>query len=286
MDIAGALIAWFARHRRDLPWRGAPAWGVLVSEIMLQQTQVARVLPVWEQWLQRWPTPTHLAAASPADAVRAWGRLGYPRRALRLHAAAEAITEHHGGVVPERLDELLALPGVGEYTARAVAAFAFGQRHPVVDTNVRRVVARAVNGDAEAGPPSTRRDLAAVEALLPEHHGQAAELSAALMELGAVVCTARTPRCDACPVEHTCRWRTAGYPEYAGPRAARQPRFEGSDRQLRGRIMAQLRASEVPVTASELAQTTADADRLERALASLLADGLAVAAQGGYALPH
>lgn len=285
--MAGLLIAWFAQHARDLPWRrDAGAWGVLVSEVMLQQTQVSRVQPVWERWLQRWPTPADLASASPADAVRAWDRLGYPRRAVRLHAAARAIVEHHGGVVPDRLDALLALPGVGEYTARAVAAFAFGQRHPVVDTNVRRVIARAVRGDAEAGPPSTRRDLAAMEALLPEQHDRAAQLSAATMELGALVCTPRAPQCGLCPIRDSCRWRAAGYPAYEGPRAPRQARFEGSDRQVRGRIMAALRASEAPVPASELTGAAADAARVDRALAGLVADGLAVAADGGYALPH
>src|SRR6187551_1774818 len=169
-DLAAPLIAWYRDQARDLPWRraGFGAWGILVSEIMLQQTPVARVIPRLEQWLERWPTPAALAASPSGDAVRAWERLGYPRRALNLHAAAVAITERHGGVVPSDVTELLALPGIGDYTARAVAAFAFGLRHPVVDTNVRRVIARAVLGQAEAGPPSTRRDLAAMEALLPD----------------------------------------------------------------------------------------------------------------------
>lgn len=287
LELTETLLPWFRDHARDLPWRRTHAWGVLVSEVMLQQTQVSRVLPVWQQWLDRWPTPAALADSSPADAVRAWGRLGYPRRALRLHAAAVAISERHDGRVPDHLDDLLALPGVGAYTARAVAAFAFGRRHPVVDTNVRRVVARAVDGQGDAGPASQRRDYEAMERLLPASTERAAEFSAAVMELGALVCTARSPRCDACPIRDACRWRAAGSPAYEGRRAPREARFEGSDRQLRGHIMASLRASVVPITARELASLTTDAARLDRALASLLADGLAVAVAGGdaYALP-
>jgi A/G-specific adenine glycosylase len=291
MTIAPAVNEWFTANRRDLPWRapGFGAWGILVSEIMLQQTPVARVIPRLERWLQRWPTPAALAASPPGDAVRAWERLGYPRRALRLHAAAVAITELHGGEVPSGVDELLALPGIGDYTARAVAAFAFGLRHPVVDTNVRRVIARAVDGQAEAGPPSTRRDLAAMEALLPDGLEDARLFNAAMMELGAVVCTARAPRClsepTACPIAGSCRWRAEGYPAYAGPRAAVQARFEGSDRQVRGLIMAELRGSDIPVTAEELATVWPDAAQRERALAGLLADGLAVRVAGGFDLP-
>jgi A/G-specific adenine glycosylase len=146
VSIAPAVSDWFDANSRDLPWRrpGFTAWGTLVSEFMLQQTPVVRVIPRLEQWLERWPTPADLAASSPGDAVRAWASLGYPRRALNLHAAAVAITERHGGVVPEDVPSLLALPGVGDYTARAVAVFAYGHRHPVVDVNIRRVLARAV----------------------------------------------------------------------------------------------------------------------------------------------
>ncbi|MBX3098071.1 MAG: A/G-specific adenine glycosylase [Salinibacterium sp.] len=256
---------------------------------MLQQTPVARVVPRLEQWLARWPTPADLAAAPPGDAVRAWDRLGYPRRALRLHAAAVAITEQHGGVVPSDLDALLALPGIGDYTARAIAAFAFGARHPVVDTNVRRVIARAIDGQAEAGPPSTRRDLAAMEELLPHSLPDAQLFNAAMMELGAIVCTARSPRCFTeptdCPIADSCRWRAAGYPAYEGPRAAVQATFAGSDRQVRGLIMAELRGSDIPVTAAELATTWPDQTQLGRAIAGLLADGLAVEVTGGYELP-
>ena len=288
MSIAPAVNQWFLANRRDLPWRreGFGAWGILVSEIMLQQTPVARVLPRLEQWLQRWPTPADLAASPPGDAVRAWERLGYPRRALRLHAAAVAITEQHGGVVPSDVDALLALPGIGDYTARAVAAFAFGLRHPVVDTNVRRVIARAVLGQGEAGPPSTRRDLAEMESLLPDERADARLFNAAMMELGALVCTARSPRCDACPLANNCAWRATGYPAYLGPRAAVQGKFEGSDRQVRGLILAELRASDIPVTLAEISTLWPDATQLDRAIASLAADGLVVAdGSGGFTLP-
>jgi A/G-specific adenine glycosylase len=278
---------WFQEHARDLPWRrpGFSAWGTLVSEFMLQQTQVARVVPILEDWLRRWPTPADLAAAPPAEVLRAWGRLGYPRRALALHACATTIAEQHGNVVPEDVDALLALPGVGDYTARAVAVFAHGHRHPVVDTNVRRVLARAVEGVALPGPPNARRDLPAMAALLPAGREEQRAFNAGTMELGAIVCTARAPRCDECPLADVCAWRLAGYPEHDGPRPRRQARFEGSDRQLRGRVMAELRASDVPVTEAELAQVLPDSAVRSRILAGLAADGLAVQAEGGWGLP-
>lgn len=287
MPIAPAVNAWFVENQRDLPWRreGFGAWGILVSEVMLQQTPVARVIPRLAEWLERWPDPAALAASPPGDAVRAWDRLGYPRRALRLHAAATAIAELHAGVVPRDIPSLLALPGIGDYTARAVAAFAYGDRHPVVDTNVRRVLARAVDGQGEPGPPSTRRDLAAMESVLPADEREARVTNAAVMELGAVICTARAPRCDDCPIRDLCRWRAAGYPPYEGKRATAQARFDGSDRQVRGLIMAELRASEVPVTAAELESVWDDATQRDRALASLLADGLVVALDAAYELP-
>jgi A/G-specific adenine glycosylase len=282
------LVAWYRKEARDLPWRrpGFPAWGTLVSEVMLQQTQVARVVPRLEAWLTRWPTPADLAAAPPSEAVRAWDRLGYPRRALALHAAATAIADRHGNVVPRDVDELLALPGIGDYTARAVAVFAYGDRHPVVDVNVRRVLARAVLGQGEPGPANAKRDLPLMTSVLPEDRDDAAATNAAVMELGAVVCVARSPACDACPIADRCAWRAAGYPEHDGPRAPRQARFAGSDRQVRGLVMAQLRASDVPVTADEVALIWPDAAQLERALSSLVADGLAEGdASTGWTLP-
>ncbi|PWJ63894.1 A/G-specific adenine glycosylase [Rathayibacter iranicus] len=286
--LADAIVAWFHTSARDLPWRreGFPAWGTLVSEFMLQQTPVVRVVPRLAEWLERWPTPSALASVPPGEAVRAWQSLGYPRRALRLHACAVALAEEHGDVVPDDVDALLALPGIGDYTARAIAVFAYGRRHPVVDTNVRRVIARAVDGAAEPGPPRTKPDLAAMAALLPEPLPEAAAFNAGMMELGATVCTARGPRCDVCPIRDLCRWRADGYPEHTGPVKARQKRFEGSDRQVRGLILAELRAEHGPVTAAQIETVWTDADQRSRALAGLLADGLATGGPDeGYLLP-
>jgi len=287
--LAEAVSRWYLLNARALPWRadGFGAWGILVSEFMLQQTPVARVIDPLRAWLERWPTPADLASVPAGDAVRAWGRLGYPRRALRLHACATAIVERHGGSVPSDVAELLALPGVGEYTARAVAVFAFGHRHPVVDTNVRRVLARAIGGNAQPAPASTRRDLAAMEARLPADRRDAAVVSAAVMELGAIVCTSRAPRCGECPLAEHCAWRAAGYPENSGPTRAVQARYEGSDRQARGKILAELRANDVPVDAETVSALWPDAAQLERALASLLGDGLVEAdGDGTYRLPE
>jgi A/G-specific adenine glycosylase len=286
--IADILVDWFADAARPLPWRAADVspWAVLVSEFMLQQTQVARVVPLWEAWIRRWPTPAALAAEPPSEAVRAWDRLGYPRRALWLHRAAVQLVERHGGEVPADLDALLALQGVGPYTARAVAAFAFGLRYPVVDTNTRRVIARAAEGHGEPGPPSTSRDLAAMSALLPNGDAAARAFNAATMELGATVCLARSPHCDECPIAAVCAWRAAGYPAYKGARKASQARFEGSDRQVRGLVMRELRAAHRPLTRSELAPVWADAEQLDRAVTGLISDGLAVSDDEGLRLPE
>lgn len=286
-DLARRIADWYAAGHRDLPWRrpGFPAWGTLVSEFMLQQTPVARVIPALERWLSRWPTPAALAAVPPGEAVRAWERLGYPRRALNLHGAATAIAERHGDVVPSDVDALLALPGVGPYTARAVAAFAYGVRTPVVDTNVRRVLARAVLGRAEAGPPRTAADLALMESVLPEDPARARLVNAGAMELGQIVCTARSPRCEDCPLAAVCAWRAAGYPDYDGPRAPVQKRYEGSDRQVRGLVLRELRASDTPVPSTVIKGLWGDGMQLTRALDGLLRDGLVVRDGDGYALP-
>lgn len=285
--IVSAVCDWYRENARDLPWRreGYGAWGVLVSEFMLQQTPVARVIPRIAEWLERWPTPADLASVPPGEAVRAWSNLGYPRRALWLHAAATQIAERHGGVVPRDVDDLLALTGIGDYTARAVAVFAYGERHPVVDTNTRRVIARAIGGQGEPGPPNGPRDLAAMEALLPDDDADAALFDAAAMELGALVCTARSPRCDVCPIVDRCAWVAAGRPEYAGARKPVQKKYEGSDRQVRGLIMRELRAAHAPVTPEEIERVWPDAEQRGRALDGLLSDGLAIRSDGGYALP-
>ncbi|MET0303751.1 MAG: A/G-specific adenine glycosylase [Microbacteriaceae bacterium] len=288
MDVAREIADWFTRSGRDLPWRrpGFTAWGTLVSEFMLQQTPVVRVIPRLEAWLERWPTPAALAAEPASEAIRAWDRLGYPRRALALHGAATAITERHGGEVPDDVDALLALPGVGPYTARAIAVFSFRQRHPVVDTNVRRVLARAIDGRAEPGPARTRVDLEAMDAFLPSDRAESVLVNAGTMELGAIVCTARSPRCDECPIAAACAWRAAGYPAHDGPRAPRQKKYEGSDRQVRGLILAELRASDTPVPADALVPAWPDAEQAARALAGLLRDGLVVGSpDDGFTLP-
>jgi A/G-specific adenine glycosylase len=280
------LLSWYAASARDLPWRrpGAGPWAVLVSEVMLQQTPVARVLPAYAAWLDRWPAPSSLAAAPAAEALRQWGRLGYPRRALRLHAAARAIDGRHGGQVPSSVGMLRALPGVGSYTAAAVACFGFGQRHPVLDTNVRRVLARLVRGQERPPGGLTAAETALAESLLPADPPTAARWSVAVMELGALVCTAARPRCGGCPVAGACAWRRAGKP--AGPARPRAQRYQGTDRQCRGQLLAVLRDDDRPVGAARLAGAWPDAAQRERALRGLLADGLAERRPGGrYALP-
>ncbi len=285
-DLA-PLLDWYAANARDLPWRhpDASPWAVLVSEVMLQQTPVVRVLPAWQAWLSRWPTPADLAAEPPAEAIRMWHRLGYPRRARRLHECARALVERHDGQVPSSVPALLALPGIGAYTARAVAAFAYRQRQPVVDTNVRRVVARAVDGEPDGGASTSAADLAAMERLLPESHEAAARLSVAIMELGALVCTARAPRCDSCPLAGRCTWRSSGQALPDGP-SRRPQRYAGTDRHVRGLLMAVLRDAVSPVPADRLDIVWHDTDQRSRALASLVHDGLAVRLPDDrYALP-
>jgi len=282
------LIEWYDRSRRDLPWRepDVTPWQILVSEFMLQQTPVARVIPIWPDWVRRWPTASATAGASAADVLRAWGKLGYPRRAKRLHECATVIARDHDDVVPDDVDTLLTLPGIGSYTARAVACFAYRRPVPVVDTNVRRVVARAVHGRADAGAQAATRDHADVSALLPDYPNNtvAPQFSIALMELGATVCTARAPRCGLCPLSE-CAWRRAGYPPTKGP-APRVQTYAGTDRQVRGRLLDVLRAKDAPVTRAELdVAWLTDCVQRDRALDSLLADGLVTrTADGRFAL--
>jgi len=277
------LLDWYRREQRDLAWRrpGVSPWQILVSEFMLQQTPVARVEPIWLAWIERWPTPSATAAAGAADVLRAWGKLGYPRRAKRLHECASVIAAEHDDVVPSDVATLLTLPGIGAYTARAVACFAYRQRVPVVDTNVRRVVARVVHGRADS--PASVRDLDDVAALLPEGP-DAPVFSVALMELGATVCTARSPRCGLCPLSH-CAWRAAGFPAAAEP-VRRVQRYAGTDRQVRGRLMDVLRGNNSPVSKAQLDVVwLTDTAQRDRALDSLLVDGLVEqTADGRFAL--
>jgi A/G-specific adenine glycosylase len=284
--LTGPVLAWYARHARDLPWRapGATPWSVLVSEIMLQQTPVARVLPAHARWLARWPTPAALAAEPPGEAIRQWDRLGYPRRALRLHQTATILTTRHGGVVPADFAALLALPGIGRYTAAAVASFAFGQRHAVLDTNVRRVLARLMTGRPLPPAAPSVAEAALAESLLPAEPAVAARWSVAVMELGALVCTAANPRCGACPVARECAWLAAGRP--AGTARRRAQRYDGTDRQCRGRLLAVLRESGTPAALADFGAVWTDRSQLARALDGLVADGLVdPLPDGRYALP-
>ncbi len=280
------VLDWYAADRRDLPWRapGVSAWAVLVSEVMLQQTPVDRVLPVYEQWLARWPTPAALAAEPAGAAVAAWGRLGYPRRALRLHAAAVACRDVHGGVVPAEPDQLRSLPGVGEYTAAAVAAFAHGRRTLVLDTNVRRVLTRVLAGEAHPPAHLTNDERQQALAVLPADAAVAARWSVGLMELGALVCTARAPRCGGCPLRGECRWEARGRP--AGAPARPRPGWAGTDRQARGRLLAAVREAPDGAAEAALAAAWGLEPQRSRALAGLLVDGLVeLAADGVYRLP-
>lgn len=286
-ELHDRVLDWYADHARDLPWRwpGATPWAVLVSEFMLQQTPVARVLPVYDAWLDRWPTPSALAVESTGEALRMWGRLGYPRRALRLHAAAMAMVEQHGGEVPASYDELIALPGIGDYTAAAVASFAFGQRHVVLDTNVRRVLARAVGGVEQPASSVTRAERTRALAILPDGDETSATWAVAVMELGAVVCTAKAPDCAACPIEDMCAWVAAGRPAYDGP-PRRGQAWAGTDRQCRGRIMALMREAPEPVHRSRIDLVWPTTDQRDRCLQSLIEDGLLTeAGPATYRLP-
>lgn len=288
MPSAQAVVSWYREHARDLPWRepGTTPYGVLVSEVMSQQTPVARVVPAWRQWMERWPDPAALAGAATGEVLRVWGGLGYPRRALRLMECARVVVERHGGRLPCDLEALRALPGIGEYTAGAVLAFAFGRRALALDTNVRRVLARAVGGRALSPPALVRAERERAEALLPEADDEAAAWSVAVMELGALVCTAREPRCDDCPWREECAWLAAGSPPDEHARRRRRQAWRGTDRQARGLIMARLRGADTGATLSAEALLTAgagagaragraaDREQPGRALASLLADGL------------
>jgi A/G-specific adenine glycosylase len=327
-SFAEPVLAWYARNARDLPWRapGVTPWAVLVSEIMLQQTPVARVLPEYLSWMTRWPAPAALAAEPAGEAIRQWGRLGYPRRALRLHETATILVARHGGSVPADLDTLRSLPGIGSYTAAAVASFAFGQRHAVLDTNVRRVLARLAAGQPWAGGASSAVSAAErrlAESLLPAEPAVAARWSVAVMELGALVCTAASPRCGDCPVARECAWLAAGRPAPAagvtgtggagmtgtagagmtgtagagmtgtagaagvsGAGRRRTQKYEGTDRQCRGRVLAMLRAADDPVRRADFDPVWAMRAQLDRALDGLVADGLVdPLPDGRFALP-
>ena len=273
-QVIEAICAWFDANGRDLPWRrpGTSAWGVLVSEVMSQQTPMSRVIGPWHEWMNRWPTPDDLAEEDSGEAVAAWGRLGYPRRALRLHSCAVTIATEHDGVVPNSYDELVALPGIGDYTASAVVSFAFGGRATVLDTNVRRLIARAESGIANCPTSVTRAERVVADALVPEEDARAAKWAVASMELGALVCTARSPQCEACPIRDHCRWVIDGKPDNTPPRRG-QP-WKGTDRQCRGVIMDVVRNSPHGVEVQVALSAWPEAVQASRCLGSLLDDGL------------
>ena len=275
------MLQWYADCARDLPWRrpDTSAWAVLVSEVMLQQTPVSRVLPVYADWLARWPVPAALAAAPRGEAVRQWGSLGYPRRALRLWETARLLVDRHGGHLPTSYDALVALPGVGAYTAAAVASFAFGQRRAVLDTNVRRVLARVVAGQAQPAGTVTAAERRRAEALLPDTD-QAPGWAVAVMELGALVCTARSPRCGDCPITGACAWHRNGRPP-AASRARPAQGYLGTDRQARGALLATLRAVSGPVTREQVEAAWPDPGQRDRALHGLADDRLVELLPGG-----
>ncbi|MGC8463223.1 MAG: A/G-specific adenine glycosylase [Acidimicrobiales bacterium] len=275
--IGAALAAQGARLRPDLPWRRTrDPWAVLVSEVMAQQTQLSRVEPAYRSFLKRFPDPVSCAGAPLGDVLRQWSGLGYNRRARNLHQAAVTVTEEHGGTVPGTLPELLALSGVGPYTARAVLAFAFERDVGVVDTNAGRVLARAVAGRALSGREA--QELA--DALVPDGAGWAC--NQALLDLGALVCVSGVPRCGSCPLESWCAWATAGrqQPDPArGTAGSSSPQgaFVGSERQGRGRLVAALRAGPIPVASVAVAAGWPDDEgRAERVLDQLVAEGLVV----------
>jgi len=268
-SLEEAIVNWYAANKRDLPWRNSTPWGVMVSEFMLQQTPVVRVLPKWNEWMLRWPTPQDLASASTAEVITAWGRLGYPRRALRLHQCAKIISRDFNGRVPDTEEELRALPGIGDYTAAAIAAFAFDARSLVLDINIRRLFARVLDGvEAPSASPSNKERLARTQ-LIPKNHAHV--WAAATMELGALICTSRNPKCVECPLASTCQWKATGYPASDLPR--RTQNWHGTDRQCRGVIVQALRENPA-LHKYELEKLWHDDSQIERALSTLIKDGL------------
>ena len=275
------IVNWFKRNKRDLPWRTTTPWGVMVSEYMLQQTPVNRVLPKWIEWMDRWPTPADLAQATPAQVITAWGRLGYPRRALRLHAAAQIIAEDFNNEVPEDELTLQQLPGIGEYTAAAIAAFAFDQRTLVMDVNIRRVLTRVIDGNEHPKPAPTSREKARRLALLPEKNAHI--WAAATMELGAIVCTSKNPKCELCPVISACNWRKNGYPKSDLIRKSQD--WHGTDRKCRGTIVQALRENE-SLTENAIKKLWPEESQVEKALKTLQEDLLIEAiSRKRYRLP-
>ena len=276
------VLAWYKKNKRDLPWRNTDAWGVLVSEIMLQQTPVARVLPIYIEWMKRWPTPAALAAATPAQIITAWGRLGYPRRALRLHECAKVISEKYRGRIPDTQSELRELPGIGDYTSAAIIAFAFEGRSLVLDINIRRVFARVIDGIEVPTAAPTKSERQEREKLIPSKNPHV--WAAATMELGALICTAKNPKCGQCPLADQCIWRSLDYPLSDQPK--RTQSWHGTDRQCRGVIVQSLRENPA-LSKKEIMQLWDVPSQVEKALLTLLEDGLLVEQKGQrFSLPQ
>lgn len=290
------LRAWWELSARDLPWRShdVTAWGVLVSEVMSQQTPMIRVVPYWNLWMEQWPTPAALADASSAEVITAWGKLGYPRRALRLQECARVVVEKHGGEVPSAYDELLALPGVGEYTASAVASFAYGVRVAVVDTNIRRVLSRVFDGEENFGGATTPADRRRAQSVLPADTDDSVLWNQGIMELGATVCTSTSPQCEICPFRDLCRWRRAGYPGMGTKPTRKTQKWKGTNRQVRGIVLNALRSKALELTgvapslsADELAQLWPDRGQLQECVVALDNDGLIeILSDGSVAFPR
>ncbi len=263
------ITQWFAKNKRDLPWRTTTPWGVMVSEFMLQQTPVARVLPKWNEWMQRWPTPAELAIATPAQVITAWGRLGYPRRALRLHESAKIIARDFNNEVPESEEVLRSLPGIGDYTAAAISAFAFGANTLVMDVNIRRVLVRVLDGKEHPTSSPTVRERESRLAILPRRNAD--NWAAATMELGALICTSKNPSCNDCPIISQCKWRKNGYPQSELVRKSQD--WHGTDRKCRGTIVQALRENE-SLTLSAIKKLWPEVSQVEKALETLLTDHL------------
>ena len=276
------IVNWFKKNKRDLPWRDTSPWGVMVSEYMLQQTPVSRVLPKWIEWMDRWPTPKDLAAATPAEIITAWGRLGYPRRALRLHAAAQIISTDFNNEVPEDIQTLHQLPGIGEYTAAAISAFAFQKRTLVMDVNIRRLLTRVIDGNEHPTPAPTSKEKIERQALVPVKDAHL--WAAATMELGAVVCTSKNPKCELCPVMDICNWRLLGYPKTELIRKSQS--WHGTDRKCRGTIVQALRENN-SMTDNAIMKLWPDESQVEKALVTLLEDQLIQSiSRSRYRLPQ
>lgn len=263
------ITQWFAKNKRELPWRATTPWGVMVSEFMLQQTPVARVLPKWIEWMERWPSPAELAKATPAQVITAWGRLGYPRRALRLHESAKIIARDFENEVPDSEEVLRSLPGIGDYTAAAISAFAFSANTLVMDVNIRRVLVRVLDGKENPTSSPTVRERESRLAILPRRNAD--NWAAATMELGALICTSKNPSCNDCPIISQCKWRKNGYPQSELVRKSQD--WHGTDRKCRGTIVQALRESE-SLTVSAIKKLWPDESQVEKALETLLEDNL------------